>query len=63
MNAIVNKDTCISCGLCESICPEVFTIEEDGKAGVLVDEVPETLEDDSVEARDSCPVDAISIEN
>lgn len=62
MKAIVDKDTCISCGLCENVCPEVFTIEDDGKAGVIVDEVPSTSESSSQESRDSCPVDAISIE-
>ncbi|MDD4103149.1 MAG: 4Fe-4S binding protein, partial [Kiritimatiellae bacterium] len=25
MKANVNKDTCIGCGLCESICPAVFS--------------------------------------
>ncbi|EGT5236377.1 ferredoxin, partial [Clostridioides difficile] len=24
MKANVNQDTCIGCGLCPSICPEVF---------------------------------------
>ena len=24
MRAVVNKDECISCGLCPSLCPEVF---------------------------------------
>lgn len=60
MKAIVDKDTCIACGLCESMCPECFEIEEDGKAGAIVDEVPEEMEADAQEAADGCPVDAIS---
>lgn len=62
MKAKVDKDTCISCGLCPSICPECFEIEDDGKAGVTVDEVPKDSEDDAKEAEASCPVNAISIE-
>ena len=29
MKAIVDKDTCIGCGLCPSICPEVFDMDDD----------------------------------
>lgn len=61
MIASVDKDTCIACGLCPSICPEVFEMEDDGKAGVTVDTVPEGQEDSAKEAEDSCPVNAISV--
>lgn len=61
MKACVDKDTCISCELCPSICPEVFEMEDDGKAGVIIDEVPEKLQDCAKEAEENCPVDAISI--
>jgi ferredoxin len=62
MKANVDKDTCIACGLCPSICPECFDMEDDGKAGVIVDEVPEGSTDQAREAEEGCPVDAISIE-
>lgn len=26
MKAIVDENTCISCGLCENLCPEVFKL-------------------------------------
>ena len=41
MKPKVDKDTCIACGLCPSICPECFDMEDDGKAGAIVDEVPD----------------------
>jgi len=62
MKAIVDKDTCIACGLCPSICPECFEIEDDGKAGFIVDTAPEGSEEEVQEAADSCPVAAISTE-
>lgn len=61
MDAQVDKDTCISCGLCPSICPEVFEMEDDGKAGVTCDTVPKDSEDSAKEAEESCPVNAISV--
>lgn len=61
MKAIVDQDTCISCGMCVSICPEVYEFNENEKAYAHVDTVPTDCEDSAKEARDSCPVDAIDI--
>jgi ferredoxin len=61
MKAKVDKDTCIGCGLCPSICPEVFHMEDDGKAAAIDGEVPGEAEDSANEAEDSCPVEAISV--
>ena len=62
MKAIINEETCTGCGLCEQTCPEVFEMEAD-IAKVKVDTVPGEYEDTCQEAADSCPVEAISIEN
>lgn len=62
MKAKVDKDTCIGCGLCPSLCPEVFSMDDDGKAVAISGEVPEGEQDASKEAEESCPVDAISID-
>ena len=62
MEPKVDKDTCVACGLCPSICPECFDMEDDGKAGAIVDEVPDNSMDSAKEAEEGCPVDAISIE-
>ena len=60
MKAIVDQDTCIGCGLCTDICPEVF--EMDGAvAMVSVEIVPAAAEDKCREAKAECPVEAISI--
>lgn len=62
MKAFIDKDMCIGCGLCEAICPQVFTISDDGKAEVIVEEIPDTLVDSARDAESQCPVNAIRIE-
>lgn len=59
MKLKVNKDLCIACGACQALVSEVFEIEDDGLAGVRVDEVPEELVEDALDALEGCPTDAI----
>ncbi|MDV4152421.1 ferredoxin [Clostridium sp. AL.422] len=61
MKAFVDENTCISCGLCEGICPEIFTLET-GVSTAKEGDVPEEYADATREACDSCPVSAISVE-
>ncbi len=61
MKAYVDKDTCIGCGICPSVCPEVFEMDDDGKAKAIEDAVPAEVEESAKEAEDQCPVNAISI--
>jgi ferredoxin len=62
MKAHVDKDTCIGCGLCPGICPEIFEMEDDGKAVASTGEVAENLESSTKEAEEQCPVGAITVE-
>ena len=52
----VNKDLCIGCGTCASMCDEVFEMK-DGKAKV---KSGAKNSDCIKEAKDSCPVNAIN---
>jgi ferredoxin len=57
----VNKETCIGCGTCESICPKLFKVNE-GKAHPRVSQVKGKDEECAKKAVQSCPVSAISVE-
>lgn len=59
MKLKVNKDLCIGCGACQATCSEVFQIDDDGLAKVIVDEIPQNLEEDAIDAKEGCPTDAI----
>lgn len=61
MKAVVSED-CIGCGLCESTCPDVFSMGDDGLAHAIEEEFGADLEDAAQEAADSCPVSAIEVE-
>ncbi len=61
MKVVINTDTCIACSVCVSMCPEVFEISGDTVI-TKVDEIPSDLEESVRDAANSCPTDAISIE-
>ena len=61
MRAIVDKDTCIGCGLCCDVCPEVFEMADD-KAVAKVDPIPTEAEETCQDAAAQCPTEAIKIE-
>lgn len=56
--AWVDKDACISCGLCINNLPDVFRFDDDGKAENYD---PEGAGEDEIqsEAIDACPVSCI----
>lgn len=62
MKAYVDKDTCIGCGLCPEVCPEIFEMKDDGKAEASKNEIPENLITSAKEAEEQCPVTAITVE-
>ena len=62
MKLKVNKDKCIGCGQCVSICDSVFDFDDDNLAKVIVDTIPEDNEEDSTAAKESCSTGAIEEE-
>lgn len=63
--AIINQETCIGCGNCEGLAPDIFDLDEEGLAFVKLDQnrgstpIPEDQLDDLAEAIEECPTDSI----
>ena len=62
MKAVVDQDLCVGCGMCEGTCPAVFSMNAEGKAQAIADEIPKGECAAAEDAKDSCPVGAISLE-
>lgn len=62
MKAYVSQETCISCGFCEGVCPEVFELNDEGKSVTIADEIPNEFLSTAKDAESGCPVDAIVVE-
>ncbi|MEV0057523.1 ferredoxin [Saccharopolyspora shandongensis] len=63
MKVRVDEDKCCGFAACLSAAPEVFEIDRDQIAVVLIDgEIPEHLHACTRDAADACPTDAIIIE-
>lgn len=61
MKAAVDDEGCRGHGVCTTICPEVFTLSDDGYAVVESPEVPAGAEARASEAAASCPEHAITL--
>jgi len=61
MKASIDRDLCTGCELCVSTCPEVFAMDDDGLAKVIVDEIPADAEETAQEAAANCPVECITV--
>lgn len=60
MQAKINAELCVGCGLCADACPEVFIMEEN-KAMVKVSSVPDAAVESCKKVKEDCPVEAIDI--
>ncbi len=62
MKAMVYQKSCIQCGLCASVCPEVFTLLPGVPAAARDEEIPTELQISVQAAAEGCPTDAISLQ-
>jgi ferredoxin len=66
MKVWIDQDLCTGDGLCEEICPAVFTLLDDGlayvKQGAEVKSSPGGVEGLATEASEECPGECIFIE-
>jgi len=58
MKVKVDQDKCISCGMCVTLCPDGFRMNDDYKSEAIAGGNLECAQ----RAIESCPVDAISME-
>lgn len=62
MKIVVDRDKCVSLGICEGLAPEVFVLNDDGE--LEVDEttaVPEAELERVRSAVSGCPVNALRL--
>lgn len=62
MEAIIERNGCLGCGLCSEACPAVFRMDDEGLAEVYKKPIPPEDEKAALNASDSCPVSVITIE-
>jgi ferredoxin len=69
----IDREECISCGVCWETCPEIFEESPDDQFSRIVEpyrvggdvargEVPDTLERCAQDAADTCPVEIIDVQ-
>ncbi len=59
MKVFVDDQRCRGHGMCTTLCPDVFVINDDGYAEVVVNQVPSGQQDAAREAIKCCPEQAI----
>ena len=62
MKAFVDRDSCIGCKACVGICPEVFSMDDEGISVAIDGEIAADLLESAEEAMECCPVSAITVE-
>ena len=58
MAKITVNESCIGCGTCVGVAQDVFEMNDEGLSSVIGDDV-----DSAKEAAESCPVEAIEVED
>lgn len=60
MKVTIDSERCRGHGVCCAICPQMFTLNDEGYAEPLHSEIPTDMEYSVREAVDSCPEGAIA---
>lgn len=63
MKIVVDREKCTGLGMCESVAPDVFEVGDDGVLVLHSATVPEGREDEMRDAVESCPTEALSLED
>jgi ferredoxin len=57
----VDRNKCCGYGACAELCPEVFSLDDDGFVVANMTEIPEDLLDATEEAVYCCPEEALKV--
>ena len=60
MKVQVDNKTCAGHGICVILAPTVFDFDDNGRARVIADPIPEDVENDALTAIADCPARAIT---
>lgn len=63
MRIVLDKDKCSSLGMCESVAPDFFEVDDDGELNILDLTPPSDKRALIEEAVAACPTSALSIED
>ncbi|RST77203.1 ferredoxin [Siminovitchia acidinfaciens] len=64
---MVDRETCIACGACGEVAPDIFNYDEEGISFSVLDDnqgitpILGELEDDLMDAHDGCPTESIKV--
>jgi len=61
MKILLDRAKCTGLGICESLAPDVFEVNEGGDLVMLTDVVPDGLLDDVEAAIAGCPTEALRL--
>jgi ferredoxin len=62
MKISIDKTLCTGCSLCYTDVPEVYAMDDDGLAKVILESPQGPLGEKAKEAGSNCPADAIRVE-
>ncbi len=63
MKVHIDQTICTGCELCAAISPDLFEINGEGVSQAKLEDVPGNLIEECCETADTCPVEAIRIDD
>lgn len=61
MRIVVDQEKCSALGICESVAPDLFEVQDDGSLVILDEKPGNSLHDAAREAVEGCPTAALTI--
>jgi ferredoxin len=59
----INKDTCIGCGTCIAVAPEIYEFDSDGKSKAKIEIIDDpNLIEKAKDAEVACPTHSVKVE-